>query len=160
MKFLVSYLSVATETSRVTKSYQVHVFFLLISFSVRMVTVFLVLLFMINVVSNNTGFDIIYSNNQDCWKWPNALLIDCIEFVGNSPTKVQRNNLLNEQNIIKELGPEYSIRLEIKFNSWKHGWRSIFRFTAVDGNCCELGQRIPSLWTKKSSTHQIFLRED
>jgi len=84
----------------------------------------------------------------------------CKEFVGSSPVKVQKNNLLNGQNLLEEFGPEYSIKLEVKFHSWKVNLGHIFRFQAIEGNCCEPGQRSPSMWTKPGSTDQIIVRNN
>merc|ERR1719392_342078 len=104
-----------------------------------MILTFLLFLSMISLVYNNAG---------------------CKEFVGSSPVKVQKNNLLNGQNLIEEFGPEYSIKLEVKFHSFKVNLGHIFRFQAIEGNCCEPGQRIPSMWTKPSSTDQIIVSID
>ena len=53
------------------------------------------------------------------------------------------------------LGPEYKIDIEIKIASWGSGWPNIFHFSAHDRNgkgCCEIGQRIPSLFIWRAGT--------
>ena len=59
-------------------------------------------------------------------------------------------------------GPEYEIKLNLKINSWISSWGSILRFTAdpAEGNCCNLGQRIPALWTRNGTTDQLHLVTD
>ena len=57
-------------------------------------------------------------------------------------------------------GPEYEIQLELMVKSWLGmKWGSIVRFTAdpEEGNCCQVGQSIPSLWTKKKTNDELQL---
>ena len=69
---------------------------------------------------------------------------------------VKRNQLLK---VLTEWGPEYEIKLDVKINSWIGKWGSILRFTAdpAEGNCCQVGQRIPSLWTQQGSRDTLHL---
>ena len=55
-------------------------------------------------------------------------------------------------------GPEFEIHLELKINSWITSHGSIFRFTATDESCCNVGDRIPSLWTREGTTDKLLLR--
>ena len=75
--------------------------------------------------------------------------------MGAAPQNVQRGNLLFDS--IPVWGPEFYIEVEIKINSWISDWGSIFRFTATDGNCCNIGDRIPNLKTKKGTNDKLYL---
>ena len=55
-------------------------------------------------------------------------------------------------------GPEFEIHLEFKINSWIASYGSIFRFTATDEGCCDIGDRIPALWTQMGTTDKLLLR--
>ena len=58
------------------------------------------------------------------------------------------------------LGPEYKIDIEIKITSWGSGWPNIFHFSAHDRNgkgCCEIGQRIPSLFQDSRAPGTLYL---
>ena len=55
-------------------------------------------------------------------------------------------------------GPEFEIHLELKINSWIASHGSIFRFTATDEGCCDIGDRIPALWTQLGTTDKLLLR--
>jgi len=78
----------------------------------------------------------------------------CTELIGNSPSWIRRNNRLH---VLPVWGPEYEIKFDIKFISWPSDtWFNIFRLSARDGNCCELGQRIPGLWTKQEGSTGIL----
>merc|ERR1719282_2187044 len=85
---------------------------------------------------------------------------DCKQLVGSDPFKPLKNNLLNADQPIPLWGPEFRIKIDILFNTWIKDWGSIFVFGA--GNlsipgCCQIGQRIPALWTNKGSTDQLYL---
>ena len=61
---------------------------------------------------------------------------------------------------VKIWGKEYEIKVDILIRSWIWSWGSIFRFAAVDGNCCNSGQRIVALWTQTRSSDRLFLSAD
>ena len=70
---------------------------------------------------------------------------------------IQRNNILGS---LPVWGPQFQIKVDLKINSWLgHKWGSIFRFTAdpEEGNCCQVGQRLPGLWTQYGSTDKLLL---
>ena len=58
---------------------------------------------------------------------------------------------------IPSLGPEYRISLEVFVNSFtvpnmQDGYYAdILHFTSTDGNCCEVGGRIPAIFTRKDN---------
>ena len=54
-------------------------------------------------------------------------------------------------------GPEYQIEIDVKFDTWTGDWGNIFRFYEKDGGCCDMGQRIPSIWTSQGSSDQLLL---
>ena len=59
-----------------------------------------------------------------------------------------KDNLLS--NVLSLWGPEYEIEIQIKFGGWSSSWNweSIFHFTTdLNNNCCNIGQRIPAIWT-------------
>ena len=49
-------------------------------------------------------------------------------------------------------GPEYKIEIEIRIRDFGGSWPNIFRFSAIDGGCCQIGQRIPALFIKSEGT--------
>ena len=60
---------------------------------------------------------------------------------------ITKNNLLA---VIPEWGPNYKITFELNVESFANGgnlWGNIFRFTATDVDCCNVGDRIPALFT-------------
>ena len=67
---------------------------------------------------------------------------------------IRENNLLRT---IPSLGPEYRISLEVFVNSFtvpnmQDGYYAdILHFTSTDGTCCNVGGRIPSIFTKKGN---------
>ena len=67
---------------------------------------------------------------------------------------VRRNNLIGS---IEYWGPDFEIDVEVKVNSFSKSERilEIFRFASVEGNCCEIGQRLPALftWSKDNTFH-------
>lgn len=87
---------------------------------------------------------------------PDNQTIGSQSLVGGQSVPVRRNQLLT---VLKEWGPEYEIKLDLKINSWIGKWGSILRFTAdpAEGNCCQVGQRIPGLWTQQGSSDTLHL---
>ena len=70
--------------------------------------------------------------------------------IGNEEIKCSRNNQLG---IFDRWGPTFEIRFKFKINHFKKGiWTEILRFTAKDGDCCLIGQRLPVILTSKSSS--------
>ena len=69
-------------------------------------------------------------------------------------TVVRRNNLIGS---IEHWGPDFEIDVEVKVNSFSksEGILEIFRFASVEGNCCEIGQRLPALfsWFQNNTFH-------
>ena len=62
---------------------------------------------------------------------------------------LKRNPSLNEGRLLPVWGPEYEVLFDLKINSWASDWATIFRFSAaLSGACCEIGQRIPAMYTK------------
>ena len=70
-------------------------------------------------------------------------------------TIVRKNNLIGTA---EHWGPEFKITVDIKINSFlKQSTKvlEIFRFASVEGNCCEIGQRLPALfsWFQNNTFH-------
>ena len=67
---------------------------------------------------------------------------------------VRRNNLIGS---IEHWGPDFEIDVEVKVNSFSKSERilEIFRLASVEGNCCEIGQRLPALfsWSQDNTFH-------
>ena len=67
---------------------------------------------------------------------------------------IRDNNLLRT---IPFFGPEYRISLEVFVNSFTVPnmqvgyYADILHFTSTDGNCCKVGGRIPSIFTRKDN---------
>ena len=67
---------------------------------------------------------------------------------------IRENNLLRT---IPSFGPEYRISLEVFVNSFTVPhlqvgyYADILHFTSTDGTCCNVGGRIPSIFTKKGN---------
>ena len=47
--------------------------------------------------------------------------------------------------------------MEVFVNSWIQEWGSILRFTTDDGDCCEIGQRIPVVLSKKEAPNTLYI---
>ena len=70
-------------------------------------------------------------------------------------TIVRKNNLIGTA---EHWGPEFKITVDIKIISFlKQSTKvlEIFRFASVEGNCCEIGQRLPALftWSRNNTFH-------
>ena len=61
------------------------------------------------------------------------------------PWNLTRDTIIK---VIPILGPEYKIEIEIRIRDFSGSWPNIFRFSAIDGNCCKIGQRIPALFIR------------
>ena len=66
---------------------------------------------------------------------------------------------IGQENLVDTLstwGPSYRIFIELYINSFtvanmaKGKWAEILRFTSTDNNCCNIGDRIPAIFTHKS----------
>ena len=62
---------------------------------------------------------------------------------------VKKGYQLNDGRILPILGPEFEVRIDIKINSWDSRYQSIFRLSALTGNCCKIGQRALAMWARK-----------
>ena len=72
-----------------------------------------------------------------------------ISFLVNNEIAITRNNLLA---VIPEWGPNYKITFDLLIESFANGgnfWGNVFHFTATGDNCCEMGDRVPALWTNE-----------
>ena len=67
---------------------------------------------------------------------------------------VRRNNLIGS---IEYWGPDFEIDVKVKVNSFSKSERilEVFRLASVEGNCCEIGQRLPALftWSQDNTFH-------
>ena len=82
----------------------------------------------------------------------------CSEFValiGSTPQKIKKGNQLEK--ILPVWGPDFELSFDIKIDSWIKNWGSILRFSAIEGNLGQMGQRYPSLWTKYKTKDKIHL---
>ena len=70
-----------------------------------------------------------------------------LEWCQKGEITIQQNNLLG---VIPEWGPAWKISFELNVQSFPSGgdlWGSIFRFTSTTNDCCNIGDRIPALFT-------------
>ena len=81
--------------------------------------------------------------------------LDCRKLADS--LKPKRNNVINPDEPIHFWGPSFRIDIDIKFNTWIADWGSIFVFSNRSIGCCQIGHRIPALWTNKGSTDQLYL---
>ena len=86
----------------------------------------------------------------------------CYSLGGNAPLVVKRNQLLNEGIVLPVWGPEYEVIFDLKINSWSGGWDSIFRFSALSGNCetnqiCKIGERVPAMFTRPGWQDKLLI---
>ena len=77
--------------------------------------------------------------------------------VGVEPIKPSWENI---KHIFKSWGPAYEVTLDLKINKWSYpdNYGQILQFTE-GGGCCNLGQRVPGLWTAKGQ-RQILVSFD
>ena len=81
---------------------------------------------------------------------------------GSAPLVVKKNQTLNEGIVLPVWGPEYEIIFDLKINSWSGGWDSIFRFSALSGNCetneiCKIGERVPAMFTRPGWQDKLLI---
>merc|ERR1712107_21238 len=81
----------------------------------------------------------------------------CYSLGGNASLVVKRNQTLNGGRVLPILGPEYEVKFELKINSWINDWGSVFRFSAISGDCCYIGQRALAMWTRQGTQDQLHL---
>ena len=74
---------------------------------------------------------------------------------------VRKNQTLNGGRVLPIWGPEYEVKFDLKVNSWSGIWESIFRFSAISGNCktpeCEIGERIPAMFTRPDWEDKLLI---
>merc|ERR1712126_59886 len=81
---------------------------------------------------------------------------ECKLLIGSTPTKLKSSQ--PHLAILPVWGPSWEIRFDIKFHSISADkWYNVFRFAGIDGSCCQIGQRIPALWTMKGTTDRLHL---
>ena len=81
----------------------------------------------------------------------------CSKLIHGQPKDLTRGKILK---VFPVFGPEYKIYIEIKITSWGGGWPNIFHFSAHDrtgSGCCEIGQRIPSLFQDSRAPGRLYL---
>ena len=55
---------------------------------------------------------------------------------------------------IPEWGPNYKIKFELNIESFANGgnmWGNVFHFTATGKGCCDIGDRVPALYTNSAN---------
>jgi len=81
---------------------------------------------------------------------------DCTTLVGNDPLAIVRSNQLD---VLPVWGPEFEIKLDVNFSTWHSNWGNIFHLTnKSELNCCDVGTRVPAMWTKKGTRDQLTLK--
>ena len=82
-------------------------------------------------------------------------LSGCQDIVASTPIPVSKDIKAT----VPFWGPEYEIEIDVKFDTWTGTWGNIFRFyqSLENGDCCEIGQRIPSIWTYAGSSDRLYL---
>ena len=74
---------------------------------------------------------------------------------------VRKNQTLNGGRVLPIWGPEYEVKFDLKVNSWSGIWESIFRFSAISGNCktpeCEIGERVPAMFTRPGWQDKLLI---
>ena len=59
------------------------------------------------------------------------------------------------------MGPAFYIKLDILVNSFAGPqYRNLMRFTATNNNCCNGGDRIPAIWTRKDGLLYFTMKID
>jgi len=81
---------------------------------------------------------------------------DCTSLVGISPLAIEKANQLE---VLPVWGPEFELKVDVKFQTWNRDWGNIFHLTnKSELNCCEVGTRVPALWTKRGTRNQLTLK--
>ena len=59
-------------------------------------------------------------------------------------------------------GPAFKISFDLYIHSFDEdnfmgdaGWAELLRFTTTDGNCCEIGDKLPAVFTKREGVINI-----
>jgi len=71
---------------------------------------------------------------------------------GYNEFPIQRNNLIAK---IPEWGPAWKISFELNIASFFNNgdeWGNVFHFTSTGNDCCEIGARIPALFTRYNNS--------
>ena len=79
---------------------------------------------------------------------------------GSAPLIIRKNQSLNGEIALPVWGPEYEVKFDLKVNSWSGDWGSIFRFSALPGNCeisCKIGERAPAMWTTIGTRDKLLI---
>ena len=85
-----------------------------------------------------------------------CLVLDCTTLVGNDPLEIVRANQLD---VLPVWGPEFEIKLDVNFSTWHSNFGNIFHLTnKSELNCCDVGTRVPAMWTKKGTRDQLTLK--
>jgi len=114
--------------------------------------------------SNGCVYESVYGNTnaQFCFK-PGSKSSECVTFPFTTPVyhdlewcpkgeiTIQQNNLLG---VIPEWGPAWKISFELNIQSFPSStlYEFIFRFTSTTNDCCDIGDRIPALFTVHDGT--------
>ena len=78
------------------------------------------------------------------WKTGGGYIcMSTITVVGSEAIDVEKGNLLTT---LSSCGPSFEISLDVKISSWKSGYANIIHLSE-GGNCCNVGQRIPVVYT-------------
>ena len=80
-----------------------------------------------------------------------------IAFQKSEEITIQRNTLLNT---IANLYPSHQITFEINPKSFLNGWQHVLRLTGTDNNCCNRGDRHPSVYIRPNGEIYIARTKD
>eukprot|EP00092_Neocalanus_flemingeri_P080486 GFUD01100405.1.p1 GENE.GFUD01100405.1~~GFUD01100405.1.p1 ORF type:complete len:191 (-),score=20.53 GFUD01100405.1:645-1217(-) len=64
---------------------------------------------------------------------------------------ISQGNLITR---LKYIGKEYKVAFDLEINSYGSGWNQVVQFT-TGGDCCEYGQRSPSVFTYEADIFHI-----
>ena len=65
----------------------------------------------------------------------------------------------NQLEVLPVWGPEFELKLDVNFQTWNSDWGNIFHLTnKSELNCCEVGTRVPAMWTKRGTKDQLTLK--
>ena len=85
-----------------------------------------------------------------------CLVLDCTTLVGNDPLAIVKANQLD---VLPVWGPEFELKFDVNFGTWHSNFGNIFHLTnKSELNCCDVGTRVPAMWTKKGTRDQLTLK--
>ena len=59
---------------------------------------------------------------------------------------------------MSEWGKEWEVSVQLFFNSFdKSEYFNVFRVAAIPGDCCQIGQRLPAVWTQKGELNALLV---